>query len=70
MDPTRRPRRSNLPVEKLVSRRAVAGHFVIGTSVLSDVGLLDGVVSWKGIRQMRRYRGSQIWGADGCHRYW
>jgi len=35
-----------------------------------NVGLLDGSVSWKGIQQMRRYRGSQIWGADGCYGYW
>ena len=31
---------------------------------------LDSSVSWKGIQQMRRYRGSQIWGADGCYGYW
>ena len=31
---------------------------------------LNSSVSWKGILQMRRYRGSQIWGADGCYGYW
>ena len=35
-----------------------------------NVGLLDGSVRWKDIRQMQRYRGSQIWGADGCYGYW
>lgn len=35
-----------------------------------NVGLLDGSVRWKDIRQMGRYRGSQIWGADGCYGYW
>ena len=35
-----------------------------------NVGLLDGSVRWKEIRQMNRYRGSQIWGADGCYGYW
>ena len=35
-----------------------------------NVGLLDGSVTWKDIRQMGRYRGSQIWGADGCYGYW
>jgi prepilin-type N-terminal cleavage/methylation domain-containing protein len=35
-----------------------------------NVGLLDGSASWKGIRQMRAYRGSQIWGADGCFGLW
>ncbi|MEI6355755.1 MAG: hypothetical protein WCP53_01485 [Verrucomicrobiota bacterium] len=49
----------------------------IESTVLADpgakggnVGLLDGSVIWKGIQQMRRYRGSQIWGADGCYGYW
>ena len=35
-----------------------------------NVGLLDGSARWKDIRQMNRYRGSQIWGADGCYGYW
>jgi len=35
-----------------------------------NVGLLDGSVSWKDIRQMRRFRASQIWGADGSFGYW
>ncbi len=35
-----------------------------------NVGHLDGSVRWKDLRQMNRYRGSQIWGADGCFGYW
>ncbi len=35
-----------------------------------NVGLLDGSVAWKNMEFMRRYRGSQIWGADGCYGYW
>ena len=35
-----------------------------------NVGLLDGSASWKGIRQMRSYRGSQMWDADGCFGLW
>jgi prepilin-type N-terminal cleavage/methylation domain-containing protein len=35
-----------------------------------NVGLLDGSVSWKDMSRMNRYRGSQIWGADGCFGYW
>lgn len=35
-----------------------------------NVGLLDGSAAWKNIDVMRRYRGSQIWGADGCYGYW
>ncbi len=35
-----------------------------------NVGLLDGSVRWKDIRQMRVYRGSQIWEEDGAFGYW
>jgi prepilin-type N-terminal cleavage/methylation domain-containing protein len=35
-----------------------------------NVGLLDGSVSWKSIREMRAYRASQEWGADGAFGYW
>ena len=35
-----------------------------------NVGLLDGSVAWKSIRQMRAYRGSQMWDADGCFGLW
>lgn len=35
-----------------------------------NVGLLDGSVSWKHIRQMRIYRGSQQWGMSGCWAMW
>ena len=35
-----------------------------------NVGLLDGSVSWKGISQMRTYRGSQQWGNNGCWAMW
>jgi hypothetical protein len=35
-----------------------------------NVGLLDGSVAWKDIRQMRSYRGSQLWGDAGCFGLW
>lgn len=35
-----------------------------------NVGLLDGSVAWKDIRQMRAYRGSQLWGDAGCFGLW
>ena len=39
-------------------------------AVGGNVGLLDGSVSWKGIKQMRIYRGSQQWGESGCWAMW
>ena len=35
-----------------------------------NVGLLDGSVSWKGIRQLRVYRASQLWGDEGAFGLW
>ena len=35
-----------------------------------NLGLLDGSVLWKGIRQMDTYRGSQQWDNDGCWAMW
>jgi type II secretory pathway pseudopilin PulG len=35
-----------------------------------NLGLLDGSVSWKPIKQMLIYRGSQQWGDDGCWAMW
>jgi prepilin-type N-terminal cleavage/methylation domain-containing protein len=35
-----------------------------------NVGLLDGSVSWKSIRQMDTYRGSQMWDDMGCYAMW
>ena len=35
-----------------------------------NVGLLDGSVQWRGIRQMQTYRGSQQWGDAGCWAMW
>jgi len=35
-----------------------------------NVGLLDGSVSWKGIRQMKSHRASQLWDADGAFGFW
>jgi prepilin-type N-terminal cleavage/methylation domain-containing protein len=35
-----------------------------------NVGLLDGSVHWKNIRQMNIYRGSQQWDNDGCWAMW
>src|SRR5258708_3349221 len=39
-------------------------------AVGGNVGLLDGSVAWKGVAQMRIYRGSQKWGNDGCWAMW
>ena len=35
-----------------------------------NMGLLDGSVSWKNIKQMQVYRGSQQWGDSGCWAMW
>ena len=35
-----------------------------------NVGLLDGSVRWKPIRQMRVFRGSQLWDQDGAFGLW
>jgi len=35
-----------------------------------NIGLLDGSVSWKSIRLMQIYRGSQLWGDNGCWAMW
>ena len=35
-----------------------------------NVGLLDGSVSWKKIKQMQVYRGSHLFGDDGCLAMW
>jgi type II secretory pathway pseudopilin PulG len=35
-----------------------------------NVGLLDGSVTWKNVRQMLIYRGSQQWGDNGCWAMW
>jgi len=35
-----------------------------------NVGLLDGSVQWRNIRQMNTYRGSQQWDNDGCWAMW
>jgi hypothetical protein len=35
-----------------------------------NVGLLDGSVSWRKIKQMQVYCGSQEWGDDGCIAMW
>jgi prepilin-type N-terminal cleavage/methylation domain-containing protein len=39
-------------------------------AVGGNIGLLDGSVSWKGVNQMRIYRGSQMWGDNGCWAMW
>lgn len=39
-------------------------------AVGGNVGLLDGSVAWKKVRQMRIYRGSQKYGNDGCWAMW
>jgi prepilin-type N-terminal cleavage/methylation domain-containing protein len=35
-----------------------------------NVGLLDGSATWKDVKQMRLYRTSQLWGADGSFGMW
>jgi len=35
-----------------------------------NIALLDGSVEWKPVRRMRIYRGSQLWGDDGCIAMW
>ena len=35
-----------------------------------NVGLLDGSVSWKNIKQMKIYRGSRLWSDTGCITAW
>ena len=35
-----------------------------------NVTLLDGSVTWKKVSQMQTYRGSQLWGDDGCWAAW
>jgi prepilin-type N-terminal cleavage/methylation domain-containing protein len=35
-----------------------------------NVGLVDGSVSWKTVKHMRLFRGSQQWGYDGCWAMW
>ena len=35
-----------------------------------NVGLMDGSVTWRKIKQMNIYRGSQLWGDNGCWAMW
>jgi prepilin-type N-terminal cleavage/methylation domain-containing protein len=35
-----------------------------------NIGLLDGSVTWKDIRQMKIYRSSQMWGGEGAFGLW
>ena len=35
-----------------------------------NIGLMDGSVAWKNISQMKLYRGSRMWDADGCITAW
>ena len=39
-------------------------------AVGGNVGLLDGSVIWKNVREMRIYRGSQQYGTSGCWAMW
>ncbi len=39
-------------------------------AVGGNVGLLDGSISWRRVNQMRIYRGSQMWGENGCWAMW
>jgi len=55
-----------LQTEPTGSRRTPADIGAAG----GNLGLLDGSVSWKNIKLMRVYRGSQQWGNDGCIAKW
>jgi len=46
-----------------------ASSEVMGASG-GNVGLLDGSVQWRNIKQMQIYRGSQQWDEDGCWAMW
>ncbi len=35
-----------------------------------NVGLMDGSVTWKPVGELRAYRASRLWGADGATGYW
>jgi prepilin-type N-terminal cleavage/methylation domain-containing protein len=35
-----------------------------------NVGLLDGSVNWRKVAQMKVYRGSRLWEANGCYAAW
>jgi prepilin-type N-terminal cleavage/methylation domain-containing protein len=39
-------------------------------AVGGNVGLVDGSVSWKNIKNMKHYRGSQFWEDNGCYAAW
>ena len=39
-------------------------------SIGGNVGLMDGSVSWKGVGEMKIYRGSKMWDEDGCFTIW
>ena len=57
------------------SNLGVAGPFGRQSSALigamgGNVGLLDGSVSWRNIRQMEVYQGSLGWGDGGCIALW
>ena len=39
-------------------------------AVGGNVGLLDGSVSWRGMKQMLYYRGSRLWENEGCQAAW
>jgi len=39
-------------------------------AVGGNVGLLDGSVSWKNIKQMKPWRGSQLWDNGSCFALW
>ena len=49
--------------------RGGASSATVG-AVGGNVGLLDGSVAWRGVKQMQTYRGSQQWGNYGCWAMW
>ena len=56
-------------IEPSNAGRAGASSAAIGAAG-GNVGLLDGSVSWRNIRTMDIYRGSQLWDNDGCWAMW
>jgi len=67
------PHGKNGPINQAVdaaNRDAGGASSVAVGAVGGNVGLLDGSVVWKKASQMKIYRGSQMWGDDGCWAMW
>ncbi len=55
--------------DSLGNNTGVASSQGIGAAG-GNVGLLDGSVNWKSIRQMQNHPGSRLWGDNGCFAAW